>query len=63
MKVIFGLTCQSCLNPKLTTNGSTTLTYLKSLKKSDQAPYLIAKTKTNITGIEALLKASAKNGI
>ena len=63
MKVIFGLTCQSCLNPKLTTNGTTTLTYLKTLKKNQQAPYLISKARTNIAGLENLLRASHANGI
>lgn len=63
MKVIFGLTCQSCLHPKVSAHGTTTLTYLKTLKKNQQAPYLIEKANSNIASLEILLRKSIENGI
>lgn len=63
MKVIFGLTCQSCLHPNISAHSTTTLTYLKTLKKNQQAPYLIGKAKSNIANLQLLLKKSILNGI
>lgn len=63
MKVIFGLTCQSCLHPKISAHGTTTLTYLKTLKKNEQAAYIIEKATTNINNLEVLLRKSIENGI
>lgn len=51
MKTIFGLTCQSCLYPSISAHGTTTLTYLKSLKKNEQAKYVIGKAKLNISNL------------
>lgn len=60
---MFGLCCQSCLTPKITASTTTTITYLKTLKKSDQGPYLIQKAKVNISALEILLRNSMANGI
>lgn len=63
MKVIFGLCCQSCIYPDISPSTTTTLTYLKTLKKPEQAPYIISKARVNITNLIALLKKTSDNGI
>lgn len=63
MKVIFGLTCQSCLHPKISAHGTTTLTYLKTLKRNEQSGYIIEKARSNISSLELLLRKSIENGI
>lgn len=63
MRVIFGLTCQSCLHPKISAHGTTTLTYLKSMKKNEQISYLIEKANLNLNNLEILLKKSLETGI
>ena len=63
MNTIFGLCCQSELNPKLMASGTTTLKYLSKLGDKEKAKFLIAKAKSNISALAELLKFTSQNGI
>ena len=63
MKVIFGLTCQSTLYPKLKAHNTTTLTYINNQSKKDRVRILKQKAAENLKNMPLLLEQCAKDGI
>lgn len=63
MRVIFGLTCQSTLYPKLKAHNTTTMTFIKKMAQDKKAPYLKEKAGENLKNMKLLLKQCAKDNI